>query len=155
MSILVILLLVLLGLLFCIVELLILPGITLGGILSMVCYGAAAYMSFNELGVAWGIIVVSIIIVLSLVAIAFSLRAKTWDRFSLKSKIDSSSSVMPQDKVKIGERGVALSRLSPMGKVLINGCSYEAKSNDVYIDAKSDVEVVGFENFSVVVAQIK
>ncbi len=143
------------GLLFCVVELLILPGVTLGGILSVVCNGGAIYMAFGQLGVAGGIIVVVVIAVLSCVAIALSLRAKTWDRFSLKSKIESSSSDAPQVQVAVGQRGVAISRLAPMGKVVIEGSSYEAKSADVYIDAKSTVEVVGFDNFSVVVKRIE
>lgn len=154
MDILVIAVLILLGLFFCVVELLILPGITLGGVLSVACAGGAIYMAFGNLGTVGGIVVVLITIVLLSLALAFSLRAKTWDRFSLKSKIDSSSSSAPQAALQVGERGVATSRLAPMGKVEINGCSYEAKSADVYIDAKSEVEVVGFDNFSVVVKKI-
>ncbi len=155
MEILFIAVLVLLGLLFCVVELLILPGVTIGGILSVVCYGSAIYMAFGNLGVARGIIVVAIVILVSIFAIIFSLRAKTWERFSLKSAIESSSSELPESLLSIGERGVAVSRLSPMGKVEIGGKCYEAKSSDVYIDSKSNVEIVGFENFSVVVKEVK
>ena len=38
-----------------------------------------------------------------------------------------------------------------MGKVLINGKEYEAKSVDSYIDQRQEVTVVGFENFTVIV----
>ncbi len=151
MNILVISILILLGLIFCIVELLILPGVTLGGILSAFCYIAAIYMSFVNFDIAGGVISIIISLMLTLSAIAVSLRAKTWDRFSLKSQIDSSSSDMPTSTIVIGDHGVAISRLSPMGKVAIKGQTYEAKSRDVYIDAQSEVEVVGFNNFSVVV----
>ena len=41
-----------------------------------------------------------------------------------------------------------------MGKVEIGGRIYEAKSTDVYIDQRSTVEVVGFENFNVVVRKV-
>ncbi len=155
MDMLIIAVLILIGLLFCVVELLIIPGIALGGVLSALCYGGAIYFAFGNLGNVGGFIVVAIILLLTLIAIVFSLRAKTWDRFSLKSKIDSSSSQSLDSVLKIGAQGVAISRLSPMGKVEIDGSSYEAKSSDVYIDAKSRVEVVGFENFSVVVKEIK
>ena len=57
----------------------------------------------------------------------------------------------PDRSLNIGDRDIKFSRLSPMGKVSINGVVYEAKSVDIYIDPKSDVEVVGFENFSVIV----
>lgn len=151
MNILVISILILLGLIFCVVELLILPGITLGGILSVACYIGAIYVGFANIGVVGGVVVIVVSTLLTLLSIIFSLRAKTWDRFSLKSKIDSASSASPASTLAVGDSGVAISRLSPMGKVEINGESYEAKSSDVYIDAKSNIEVVGFENFSVVV----
>ncbi len=155
MDILVISALIFFGLLFCVVELLVLPGITLGGILSVACNGGAIYMAFGELGFVGGIIVVVIIAILTCVAIAVSLRAKTWARFSLTSKIESSSSDAPQAQVAVGQRGVAISRLAPMGRVEIDGSSYEAKSSDAYIDAKRAVEVVGFDNFSVVVKRVE
>jgi len=61
---------------------------------------------------------------------------------------------LPDNEVKAGDRGVAVSRLAPMGKVEIGGRIYEAKSTDVYIDQRSTVEVVGFENFNVVVRKV-
>ena len=60
----------------------------------------------------------------------------------------------PSNSVNIGDRGVCVSRLSPMGKVNIAGKIYEAKSVDSYIDQRSEVEVVGFENFAVIVKKI-
>ena len=62
--------------------------------------------------------------------------------------------IIPDNEVKAGDRGVAVSRLAPMGKVEIGGRIYEAKSTDVYIDQRSTVEVVGFENFNVVVRKV-
>ncbi|MFI3285306.1 MAG: NfeD family protein [Rikenellaceae bacterium] len=155
MDMLVIVISILLGLFFCVVELLLLPGVTIGAILSVACSGYAIYTSFNHYGLIGGIIVVLIVTLLSMAAIVVSLRAKTWERLSLKSKIDSASTVTPQTKVVINSRGVTLSRLSPMGRVEIEGESYEAKSYSGYVDANTEVEVVGFDNFSVVVKRLK
>ena len=47
--------------------------------------------------------------------------------------------------------GMTVSRLAPMGKVEIGGKIYEAKSMDSYIDPRREVEVVGFENFNIIV----
>lgn len=149
-----IVLLILLGVLFLVAELVLLPGISLGALFALVCYGSAIYTAFSDYGPVAGSVVVLIILVLSFVATVFSLRSKTWQRFSLKQKIESSSMTLPADEVKIGQRGVAVSRLAPMGKVEIGGRIYEAKSADVYIDQRSAVEVVGFENFNVVVRKV-
>lgn len=150
-----IILLVLFGLLFLVAELVLLPGVSIGAVLSLVCYGSSIYLAFKDFGVAGGVAVILVIGVLSLVAIVVSLRAKTWQRFSLKQQIRSSSMPAPEHEVQIGERGTTLSRLSPMGKVEIAGRIYEAKSLDAYVDPRREVEVVGFENFSVIVKHIK
>lgn len=146
-----IVLLVFFGLLFLVAELVLLPGVSIGALLSLVCYGSSIYLAFRDYGPLTGALVVIAILVLSFVAIIFSLRAKTWQRFSLKQEIRSSSMPEPDKELQIGARGTSVSRLSPMGKVAIDGRIYEAKSQDVYIDPRSEVEVVGFENFSVIV----
>ena len=146
-----IILLILLGVLFLVAELVLLPGVSLGALFALVCYGSAIYTAFADYGPFTGGIVVLIILALATV---LSLRSKTWQRFSLKQKIESSSMPLPDNEVKAGDRGVAVSRLAPMGKVEIGGRIYEAKSTDVYIDQRSTVEVVGFENFNVVVRKV-
>ena len=85
-----------------------------------------------------------------------SLRAKTWQRFSLKQRVDSSSMpATPDQELQVGDRGMTLSRLSPMGTVEVGGKVYEAKSLTAYVDPRREVEVVGFENFSVIVKTVK
>ena len=74
---------------------------------------------------------------------------------ALNDKIESKSSDLPENSVKIGDKGSAISRLSPMGKVEIGGEMYEAKSIDAYIDQRSEIEVVGFENFTIIVRVVK
>ena len=144
-------LLVLLGLLFLLVELVLLPGVSVGALLTLVCYGSALYLAFTNFGTTVGLIVLAVILMLSIVAIIFSLRAKTWRRLSLNEEVASSSMPSPEQSLKIGDTGRALSRLAPMGKVEFAGQIFEAKSLDSYIDARSIVEVVGFENFNVIV----
>lgn len=146
-----IILLVLLGVFFLVVELVLLPGVTVGTILSLVSYAVAVYMAFERFGLTGGAVTLAVVVIISLVAVVLSLRAKTWRRFSLRQKIESSSMETPSDTVSIGQCGIAVSRLSPMGKVNIDGRVYEAKSIDSYIDQRSRVEVTGFENFTVVV----
>ena len=138
-----IVLLVFFGLLFLVAELVLLPGVSIGAILALVSYGGAIYIAFRDYGPLAGGIVVAVVLVLS---------SKTWRRFSLKQKVDSS--VMPepvQQSVRVGDTGMTVSRLAPMGKVEIGGKIYEAKSMDSYIDPRREVEVVGFENFNIIV----
>ena len=149
-----IVLLIVLGLLFLVAELLLFPGLSIGGILALVCYGGAIWYAFDSLGVMAGVWTIVVVGVVSLISLLFSLRAKTWNRFALKQNIDSTSMPQPEQELSVGVVGVAISRLAPMGKVSIAGKVYEAKSEGDYIDQKQHVEVVGFENFSVIVRKI-
>ena len=146
--------LVLLGLFFLVAELVFLPGAALGVILSLASYAAATYFAFVRIGMVGGFITLGIIIVLSLIATIISLRAKTWQRFALKNKVEGQSMQTPAEEVKIGDCGVTISRLSPIGKVLIGGKEYEAKSSEAYIDQRTEVTVIGFENFTIIVKSI-
>lgn len=147
-----IILLIFLGLLFLVAEIVLLPGVSIGAILSLASYGGAIYIAFRDYDALTGGVVVVVIVALSLVATIISLRSKTWQRFSLHQKIDSSSMTDPmQANVRVGDTGTTLSRLAPMGTVEIGGKIYEAKSLDAYIDPRSTVEVIGFENFNVIV----
>ena len=151
-----IVLLVFFGLLFLVAELVLLPGVSIGALLALVCYGSLVYLAFRDFGTGGGILLIVIILVLSLIATVISLRAKTWQRFSLKQEIRSSSTpVMPAEELQVGDRGITVSRLSPMGKIEVGGRLYEAKSLGAYVDPQRDIEVVGFENFSVIVKTIK
>lgn len=149
-----IILLLVLGALFLLAELVLLPGVTIGTILSLLCYAGAIYLAFTTFGTTIGVVVIGVVVLLSLVTTIFSLRAKTWQRFSLKQNIDSVSNESPELEVKVGDRGVAISRIAPMGKVEIGGKRYEAKSADVLIDQREEVEVIGFENNSIVVRKL-
>jgi len=149
-----VILLILLGLLFLVAEVILLPGFSICGILSLVCYGNAVYKAWRDYGTTAGIIVLTVVLVLSAVAIVVSLRSHTWRRLTLNEKISSSTSSDPRAHLSVGQTGTTLSRLSPMGKVLIDGCVYEAKLLSGYADAKKPVRVAAFENGTIVVELI-
>ena len=50
-------LLLLLGLLFLVAELVLLPGVSVGALLTMICDGAAVYLAFDRFGTTTGIVV--------------------------------------------------------------------------------------------------
>lgn len=147
-----VILLVLLGLLFLVAEIVLLPGVSVGGILALVCYGSAVYMAYRDYGPVTGTVVLFAVLLLSVAAAVLSLRAKTWQRFSLDKRIEARNMPTPAEQnVRIGDRGTTLSRLSPMGTVQIDGRIYEAKLASGYADPKREIEVVGFDNASVIV----
>lgn len=156
MDLLYIVLLILFGLLFLVVELLLLPGVSVGALLALGCGGTAVWLGFRTYGTWGGAAVLTVVLVLGLAAVAVSLRSRTWRRFALDQQIRSSSTpVEPSGRLRPGDRGRTLSRLAPMGKVEFPEGIFEAKTLGSYVDPQQEVEVVGFENFSVIVKTVK
>lgn len=144
--------LLLIGMFLLAVELVLLPGITIAAIGALGACGYAIYRGFALYGTTGGLITIGAAIVLSVITLAICLRARTWRKLALNNNIDGTSQELPQEHdIKIGDRGTAVTRLAPMGTVAVNGKTFEAKSIDKYIDQKSEIEVVGFENFNIIV----
>lgn len=147
--------LIIVGAALLVVELVWLPGITLAGVGAAAADVAAVWLAFLWLGVGGGLLAIAAVLVAAGLAIWLTLRSNTWKKLSLKDNIEGTSQPLPQDAgVKAGDRGVAITRLAPMGKVSIGGKTYEAKSVDVYIDQRTEVQVVDFDNFNVIVTKI-
>lgn len=146
--------LIIAGVLLIVTELVLLPGFSVAGIFALICYGGAAYLAFDNYGPMAGVVVLCIIAALSIAAVFLSLRARTWQRLALNDKIESTSQQLPSQQLKVGQKGVAATRLAPSGKIVVDGHTYEARTlRNTYVDEKSGVEVVDFENFTVIVKE--
>lgn len=147
-----IILLIIIGALLLVAEIILLPGVSIAGIGGFIAYGVAIYLGFIKYDSPGGFLVIGAVVVVSLIAIAISVRARTWQRLSLKHQIDSTSQPLPESEISVGDRGITITRLAPSGKISVNDDTYEARSlGDVYVDQQRQIEVVGFENFSVIV----
>jgi membrane-bound ClpP family serine protease len=84
------------------------------------------------------------------------LKSGTWDKFMLKTTIDGKVDNIGtgENRVKPGDRGITVTRLVPGGKVLVNGEYYEAKSIDILIDPKKEIEVVRIDDNKLIVKLI-
>ena len=79
------------------------------------------------------------------------MRSKTWNKRSLHYEIDGKVNVVDTAGIKQGDKGIALSRLAPIGKILIHGKIVEAKSEFGLIDEQKEIEVVSVEQSSIIV----
>ena len=69
----------------------------------------------------------------------------------LKSKIESKIDSFEGNIPNIGDVGTTLTRLAPMGKVLINDVEYEAISQNSFIDPKTPIIIAGVESNKIIV----
>ena len=152
----VVIILIVLGILLFVIEFLLVPGITIAGIGGLVLTVFGVYKAFNDFGSSVGVWVLIGTLMISVFVIAMSLRARTWNRLMLKADIKGTvDTAITQDQIKAGDRGTSLTRLAPMGKVLVNDHVREAKSTEGYVDEHSDIEVVSVEGTRISVKPVK
>lgn len=148
--------LVFFGLFLLAVELLIVPGFGIPGILGLLSIIGAAILAFLEFGQGTGIIVLSSIILTTAVTTWLILRSKTWKNISLSKSITHRvGESADQIGMSSGMTGNTLSRINPMGKAKINGIEIEVTSLGKLIDARRRVEVISVDGNKVFVKEIK
>jgi len=156
MSLGLIIFLIFLGLLLFIIEFVLIPGVTIAGIGGAVCLITGIVFAFVSFGTATGLTVLGATLAIMVVTTYFMLKAETWKKFMLKTTLDSKVDTVGagEGKVKPGDRGVTVTRLVPGGKVLVNGEYFEAKSVDILIDPKQEIEVIRIDDNKLIVKPI-
>lgn len=157
MSIGLIIFLILLGLLLFLLEFLVVPGITVAGIGGAISIVTAVVLAFYYHGSKTGLIVLITTLLVLIITVFFMLKAGTWKKLMLNKTIDSRvDNVKKQEgNVKRGDFGTTITRLNPMGRVLVNDEYYEAKSMDRLIDQGTDIEVIKVEINKLIVKPVK
>lgn len=145
-----IILLIIVATLLFFAELVLLPGITFAAIGAFCCFVTAIAWAFVDHGTTAGFVTLGVSLAIIIVLTAIFLRRKTWDKLTLHTDIKESVTTNVS-KVAIGTEGKTLSRLAPMGTVLIEGEIIEAKSLADFIDPHTRIIVIGVDNFSLIV----
>ena len=155
MSVALIIVLIVIGLALLVVEVVVLPGITVSGIAGVLLIGCSIFLTFRWYGNTAGTYALIGTSILFIIFLIYALRAKTWDRLSLHSEIDSKVNVVDTNDIKHGDKGTTVSRLAPIGKILIHGKIMEGKSEFGLIDENKEIEVVQVNESTIIVQEVK
>ncbi len=146
-----IILLVVLGIVLFFAELVLLPGVTLAAIGTFLCFCAASAWIFAEYGLTYGFIGLGAIIAIVVLMLILFFRPQTWKKLSLSTELPDSIATPICEQCEVGSSGMALTRLAPMGKVLVDAQTFEAKTMGGYIDEGVAVRVIGYDNQNIIV----
>lgn len=141
MEIIIIVLLLIAAIILFLVELFLLPGISVAGILAGGCAFFANYYAFAHLGQLGGCITLAVSVVACVGSLMWFMRSKTLDRIALKKEIKGTVDHSAEDAVRVGDNGVALTRLALIGQAEINGKIVEVRSADGFIDEQTPLVV--------------
>jgi len=154
MEIVIVLVLLLAGIVFLLLELFLIPGISLAGIAGFILTGIAVFYAYSQIGSVAGHLTLIGGLVLSGIAVWVFLKSKALEKMSLKAEIISKNDPLADVKVAAGDTGKTISRLAPMGKVKVNGYIMEAKTNDDFVDQGIEIRVVEVLKTNVLVERV-
>ncbi len=137
--------LIVVGFLFLLLEILVLPGTNIAGFIGFVLIAIGVWQAYTGYGALAGSLTLAGCIVFSVIGLFYSLKSGTWKRASLKSNIDGKVNLVDAEKIKVGDTGKAVSRLAPMGKAMINNEYFEVKTLGEYLDAGTEIEVISID----------
>ena len=141
MDILIIASLIIAGLILFIIEVFLLPGISIAGIISAICLLYANYYAFDTMGTLPGCITLAISAIGVVAITVWFMRSKTVDKLSLKKTIDYKPEPLKGLNLKAGDEGVALTRLALIGNAEFDGNVMEVRSTGDFIEEKSRIRV--------------
>ncbi|HET6243549.1 MAG: hypothetical protein H0V01_03890 [Bacteroidetes bacterium] len=135
-----IVILIIAGLILVMLEILVLPGIAVVGILgaAMILF---AIVSAYSISPTHGHIALASSFLVSLILIYIAIKNKTWKKLSLNKEISGRVNIR-ENLVKEGDFGITVSRLNPMGTAVINDSLYEVESKEGYIDENKEIIIV-------------
>lgn len=144
--------LLILGVLFMLVEIFLLPGISIAGIAGAIfLIGGIAY-AYLFLGSTAGNVTLAASVAALGGTFVWMLRSKSLRKISLETNIESTVDNTNLQKMAVGDTGIAVSRLNPIGRVMVNDTVAEGKSVDgEFIEEDSEIEIVKIETYNVLV----
>jgi membrane-bound serine protease (ClpP class) len=150
----IIIVLLIVGLVLMTLEVVVIPGFGVAGILGLICLGAGAVLSFMEFGSFAGTMVVIGTLVLGTVMIIFLARS----RYARNMELDSSGgkSGVPEGRERwVGKEGEAISTLRPSGTAVFGDERMPVLTEGTFAKKGTRVRVLRVEGGKLVVEPVE
>jgi membrane-bound ClpP family serine protease len=139
------------GLSLIIVELVFIPGTTVVGLLGLIFTIVGIVVSYRHFGNDVGFYILIGTGVTTLAALFFSFRSGAWNRFSLKSSIDSKVNEGMLKVLNVGDEGTTRSALRPRGTAEFATQNYEVRTTGSFVDSGTRVKIIQIQDNQIIV----
>lgn len=151
MEITIVITLLVVGVILLLIELFLIPGLSVSGIAGLLFLAGGVYYAYVEVSTTAGHLSLFGTIVLMILAVWIFIKSRALEKMSLTAEINSKIDPLSGMDIKVGDIGVTSSRLAPIGKIKIKTWTLEAKSLDDFIDQGTEVVVVEVNKTNVIV----
>ncbi|MBK6963613.1 MAG: hypothetical protein IPH20_06585 [Bacteroidales bacterium] len=141
MSLTLIIILIIAGLLFVLLEVLVIPGTTVVGIAGFALIVFAVWEGYHVFGSPTGHFIMAGTVFLTILAVVLAFKSNTWNKLMLKTEISGKVNEIDTEKIHEGDVGKAVSRITPAGKAVFNNEFFEVHTNGDFIDQEMEVVV--------------
>ena len=139
------------GLALLVIEIVFVPGTTLVGIIGVIFAGSGVLITFREYGNETGVYMLAGSSAIAAAALYLSFRSNAWKRFSNNSAIRSRVNEGMTSTLRLGDEGVAVSTLKPIGKAQFGRAQFEVRTLGDYVDVGTSVKIVHIESNQIIV----
>lgn len=151
MNFLIILFLIILGIVLLLIEVTILPGITVAGIGSFLVLVYSVYLAFTSYGTLAGFLTLAFVLIAAPLLIFKLFKGKAGKSMVLNTVLTGVANEINPEKVKVGDIGVTIGRLAPMGKIKVNDEVVEVRSTGTFVNPGEKVRIIHIEKSLVTV----
>jgi membrane-bound ClpP family serine protease len=151
MNFLIIIFLIVLGIILLLIEVTILPGITVAGVGSFLVLVYSVYLAFTAYGSLVGFLTLAFVLVVSPLLVYYFFKGKAGKSMVLNTVLTGIANEINPEKVKVGDIGVTVGRLAPMGKIKVNDEVVEVRSTGTFVNPGEKVRIIHIEKSLVTV----
>lgn len=149
-----VILLIILGLGFVIAEIIFVPGTTLLGLLGVIFTVAGIIIGYTSFGAGTGTVILIITFIIGLSALVFGFKSGAWSKFELTSSINSKVNEAEKFGLQVGEEGIAISSMRPIGKAEFRDKVYEVSTLGNYLNSGTKVRIIQIQKNKIIVEPI-
>lgn len=146
---------ILVGLVLVFLEIFLIPGTTLFGVVGGIALLIGIILVYTTYGSKWGNITAGGTFVAILIAIVAGFKVIQSNKLAMKAEITGKVNELEKGLYTIGERGIAVSDLRPNGKGMFSGNKVDIYTNGDYVDRDTEVEIIKITNDKIFVKPLK
>lgn len=151
----VIAILILVGLVLLVLEILVIPGAGIAGVIGFLLMVSGVWLAYVKEGSAGGNITLLATILLNVVSIILLLRSKTWKKTQLRTFVSGKVRTFDNMDLKVGMHGKTISRCAPTGKGAFSDNYVEVDAGTTYLKTGTTIEIIKINGNKIFVKQIK
>lgn len=143
--------LLIIGLVLFLIEVFLLPGTTVVGIIGLLVSLLGVYYAYISFDLNIALWIMGITALCYIAVIWYGFNSGVWNYFSLKSKMEGGAFDGRTDGLSVGMPGQAISDIKPIGKASFEDKIFEVKSENGFIEVGKNVTIIKIENNKIIV----